>query len=276
MEIIWDQTWPLLRLYGQGTKIFLQGQTTSNILNFKEGVIYHTCWLTATGRVKAILEVKLTPIGADIIVLSGNINDVANGFDRVIFPADKISLEPLSSIRRIQILSEDSSQRLENISFFFQDQTIPLNLQKFPKADEIQIELWRVSHALPLGLGEINGKYNPFELGLSNLVSLDKGCYLGQETLAKVSNTGGVKQSLRCWRSEGKPYVGQGLIITSSEANLTKGAGVVTSLVKDPKSKTFFGLAMIRKKAWLENNLLLSNESTMITLSAQKDFPGFL
>ena len=37
---------------------------------------------------------------------------------------------------------------------------------------------------------------NPLEAGLYHAVSLSKGCYVGQETLAKVHNRDAVKQQL--------------------------------------------------------------------------------
>ena len=52
---------------------------------------------------------------------------------------------------------------------------------------------------MPISPLEINGKNNPFELGLSDLVNLNKGCYLGQETMSKLAGIGHVKQQLRFW-----------------------------------------------------------------------------
>ena len=48
----------------------------------------------------------------------------------------------------------------------------------------------------------MNGETNLLELGLSGRISLDKGCYLGQETMAKLVGKAGVKQQLRCWSSD--------------------------------------------------------------------------
>ncbi len=43
---------------------------------------------------------------------------------------------------------------------------------------------------------ELTDAVNPLEAGLYNAVSLSKGCYVGQETLAKVHNLNAVKQQL--------------------------------------------------------------------------------
>ncbi len=43
---------------------------------------------------------------------------------------------------------------------------------------------------------ELTDAVNPLEAGLYDAVSLSKGCYVGQETLAKVHNLNAVKQQL--------------------------------------------------------------------------------
>ena len=45
------------------------------------------------------------------------------------------------------------------------------------------------------GSAELTGDTNPFELGLADRVSLDKGCYLGQETMAKLASKGASSNS---------------------------------------------------------------------------------
>lgn len=44
----------------------------------------------------------------------------------------------------------------------------------------------RITQGRPAPAAELTEDYNPLEAGLSHAVSLNKGCYIGQETLAKV------------------------------------------------------------------------------------------
>lgn len=44
----------------------------------------------------------------------------------------------------------------------------------------------RITQGRPAAAAELTEDYNPLEAGLSHAVSLNKGCYIGQETLAKV------------------------------------------------------------------------------------------
>jgi folate-binding protein YgfZ len=54
----------------------------------------------------------------------------------------------------------------------------------------------RVLAGLPEGGAEIDERANPMELGLDDSYSLDKGCYTGQEVLAKMVTHRSVKRAL--------------------------------------------------------------------------------
>lgn len=58
-------------------------------------------------------------------------------------------------------------------------------------------EIARVLAGRPAPGAELTDDFNPLESGLYDAVSLQKGCYIGQETLAKVHNLNAVKQQLR-------------------------------------------------------------------------------
>ena len=106
---------------------------------------------------------------------------------------------------------------------------MPEALQGIRKATNAEIEGWRLRQGLPIGSGELSGDTNPFELGLSNLVDMNKGCYLGQETMAKLSRVGSLKQELRFWESEENVSQGDNLISNCSDQEGHKPAGIVTS-----------------------------------------------
>ena len=60
-------------------------------------------------------------------------------------------------------------------------------------------EAWdeaRILSGVPACGAELTEAYNPLEAGLYHTVSLAKGCYLGQETIAKVYNTKGAWPAL--------------------------------------------------------------------------------
>eukprot|EP00892_Ulva_mutabilis_P012067 jgi/Ulvmu1/9232/UM005_0332.1 len=54
----------------------------------------------------------------------------------------------------------------------------------------------RVRCGVPAAGAELTDKFNALEAGMHGAISLDKGCYIGQETLAKVTNLNALKQRL--------------------------------------------------------------------------------
>jgi folate-binding protein YgfZ len=58
-------------------------------------------------------------------------------------------------------------------------------------------EQLRIQQGRPLPGQELTPDYNPLEAGLWHAVSFDKGCYIGQETIARLNTYQGVKQQLR-------------------------------------------------------------------------------
>jgi folate-binding protein YgfZ len=100
----------------------------------------------------------------------------------------------------------------------------------------------RITSGRPAAGAELTDDYNPLEAGLYHAVSVNKGCYIGQETIAKVSNRNAVKQQL--WgitltapASPGSPVTLQGEKI-----------GVVTSYA-DLQAHGDFALGYIKTKS---------------------------
>ncbi|HKQ62979.1 MAG TPA: glycine cleavage T C-terminal barrel domain-containing protein, partial [Candidatus Polarisedimenticolaceae bacterium] len=48
------------------------------------------------------------------------------------------------------------------------------------------LECWRVLRGVPAAGAELNEEHNPLEAGLWDAVSFDKGCYVGQEVVARL------------------------------------------------------------------------------------------
>ena len=234
-KLFWDALVPWLRLNGSGARQFLQGQTSADLNTLDTGELLQTCWLTATGRLRAVLELRLDAEGADVIVLAGEASAVHAGFDQVIFPADRVRLQPLAQLRRLQWLEPKAAA-----VWCDPDAALPEPWASGEPASATAVEHWRLQSGFPPGPGELNGETNPLELGLIAQISTEKGCYLGQETMAKLIGQAGVKQQLRCWSCSSA---------LSPTAKLTldgERAGVITSALESDGN--WVGLALVRRQ----------------------------
>ena len=256
--LFWDANLPRLRLNGSGARQFLQGQTSADLSTLPPGDLLQTCWLTATGRLRAVLEVRLDADGADVIVLAGDASAVQAGFDQVIFPADRIRLQPLDQLRRLQWLEPNTSA-----AWLEPNAALPEPWASGQPVNAAVLERWRLQSGFPPGPGELNGETNPLELGLVARISTEKGCYLGQETMAKLVGQAGVKQQLRCW-SCGTP------LSTGTKLTLDgERAGVITSALEHDGS--WIGLALVRRQ-WLASEMLEGPNGEQLRISRPEAF----
>ena len=105
-------------------------------------------------------------------------------------------------------------------------------------------EIWRVEQGLPRLGRELTQSYNPWEAGLGHTIHLDKGCYIGQEVIARLDTYDKVKQhlvGLRLATAE-LPATGQPLRAGGREV------GRVTSAVHSPRLGPI-ALAYVRRQA---------------------------
>jgi tRNA-modifying protein YgfZ len=88
-------------------------------------------------------------------------------------------------------------------------------------------EFLRVLHSVPVFGHEITAEFNPYEAGLKQAVSLDKGCYIGQEVLARIDTYQKYRRELSLLWSDApeQPKRGTDVVIAGEKA------GVVTSSV---------------------------------------------
>ncbi|MEG5136031.1 MULTISPECIES: CAF17-like 4Fe-4S cluster assembly/insertion protein YgfZ [unclassified Microcoleus] len=109
-----------------------------------------------------------------------------------------------------------------------------------PMGDRIWEQL-RIEQGRPATDFELTDDYNPLEARLLNTITYDKGCYIGQETIARLNTYQGVKQQL--WGVQLSGAVAPGTVITIGEEKI----GKLTSFTKTESG--FLGLAYIRTKA---------------------------
>jgi tRNA-modifying protein YgfZ len=107
--------------------------------------------------------------------------------------------------------------------------------------DEIAWECLRIERGRPKPDAELTEDYNPLEVGLWQTISFTKGCYIGQETIARLNTYKGVKQYLWGIKLAAPVAVGTPLTIDGEKV------GVLTS-VNDIDGE-ISGLAYVKAKA---------------------------
>ena len=266
----WSTPISLIRLEGTDTRRFLHGQSSQAIELAPSGACLPTCLISPTGRMRALALVRLDASGADLLVLAGDGEAVHQALDRVLFPADQVKLGPVEHavlVRWCGLPPEGIPPSAAGRDPWLapgvnlgagtdqpawlqaSGEPLPTWLEALPELGAEAAEHLRLREGFPAAPGELNDSTNPFELGLAPWVSLNKGCYVGQETLAKLATYDGVKQQLRYWRcSSSSPAAAQtcspGALLSTATG---ERAGVITSALVNPQGLE--GLALVRRQA---------------------------
>ena len=115
-----------------------------------------------------------------------------------------------------------------------------INLGIIPVGDRLWEQL-RIKQGRPYPDQELTEDYNPLETGLWSTISFDKGCYIGQETIARLNTYQGVKQ--RLWGVKLNQPVKAGNTVILDD----KKVGILTSSIQ--VEDEYIGLAYVKTKA---------------------------
>lgn len=96
-----------------------------------------------------------------------------------------------------------------------------------PECDNETYNILRVEAGLPVTGLEITDAHNAWEANLDSMISLHKGCYNGQEILARLNTYEKVKQHLKGLRLSKEVPTGAATMLQSDGKN----AGEITSMV---------------------------------------------
>ena len=248
-------TLPVARipLRGEGSLCVLHGQTTQAIEGAPPGSLIETCCVTPTARLVALAAVVVVADGADLLVTAGSAAQVHQSLDRVLFPADRVALGEPQALLWHGLVQPDGEPGGAGWSLpgrhwlLAEGEALPELLMAAAALSPEQQEQLRIHQGIPAPGAELSEEFNPFELGLRQRVSLEKGCYLGQETLAKLHSRDGLKQQLRRFvvaAGSPAPEPGQQLRTATGER-----AAVVTSLHGD------HGLLLLHRRCWDQSEL---------------------
>ena len=106
-------------------------------------------------------------------------------------------------------------------------------------------EAVRVRYAVPFYRRELGESYNPLEAGLIGAIDFTKGCYIGQEVIARLDTYNKVQKHLVTLRFSSGSAVAEGNTLRQGDQSV----GEVTSVTRIPTTGETIGLGYVRKEA---------------------------
>lgn len=118
-------------------------------------------------------------------------------------------------------------------------------------ADAAEWEALRIAAGAPAYGAEMGEPYNPLEAGLIGAIDFTKGCYIGQEVIARLDSYHRVQKYLAALSFSAASEVSAG----ASMSHDGRMAGTVTSLYRDPNGQRR-GLGYVRTAAAIPGQTL--------------------
>lgn len=220
----------LLCVTGRDARQFLHAQTTQDLTDFGADETRLAAWLTPKGRVRALFDIVAGDDMFWLVVDGGSAEWLAGELGRFVLRSD-VSLKPAGELAVFSLVG-DSGAWLESRGIaiaigqaihaddliWFQsvpgridvigapNRIEPL-LADLPRADTEVARQAAIAAGRPALPEVLRDRYIPQMLNLDRLgaVSFTKGCYPGQEIVARTQNLGEVKRRLARYRVAGGP-----------------------------------------------------------------------
>jgi folate-binding protein YgfZ len=264
-----------LRVVGRDRVRFLQGMLTNDVAKLAMGQGCHAAWLTARGKVLADLGVAVEDDVIWLLCPPGRRGEVQSGLDRFAI-ADDVRFEVPGEVL-VGVAGPGAAAALgmdlppwvigtarvggsERRAFGWRETGLPGALVLVAAADVAAVvahlasasgatppevvEVLRIEAGVPRFGAEFDEETLVLEAGLDDCISYTKGCYVGQEVVARQHTRGHVNRGLRglLLAGEAMPERGNRVAAPGRE-----DGGVVTSAVFSPTLRRPIAIASLHR-----------------------------
>ncbi len=275
---IYEQPRGLIAVWGKEAVQFLDGLISNNVKALIDGDQMLAAFPNAQGRLLAVVRVLGQGDRLLFETEAATREKVFQNLFRFTF-AGEFFVEDLSDNHRVIDVINFPSQ-VPPTAFRFAGrgfETIAVPLDEWPgfyellkesghiEIDDELYDTLRIESGIPKYGVDMDETTIVPELGLDGLVSYNKGCYIGQEIIARIHFRGHVAKSLTGLVFDSPPHEGavdEGSSGSLADAELAtaegKNAGRITSLTYSPKLGRSIALAYVRYDYLAEGTELIA------------------
>ena len=129
----------------------------------------------------------------------------------------------------------------------------------FNLVGEDAYSVYKIENGIPSDPNELNDLYNPHEAKIINLVDFKKGCYIGQEVIARLDTYDKVQKQLVGVCFPESIETNEKFTLLDEETN---EVGAVTSIAYSPIRKKNIALGYLKKSLALQGNKVTAKNGT--------------
>ncbi len=278
--VLYNQShWGCIEVSDEHRLDFLHNQSTNGFKLLKPGAVCDTTFLTSTARTLDLATALVFDDKVQLLVSPEMSGKLIAFLDRFIFFSDRVKLTDCSAtIATFCLLGPNSATVLEGLGLavpesgfvtaIIANATVQIIAEsglgmpgfRLMMATEDRATVWdtlsksavimtdrtydrlRIEQGRPMPGFELTEDYNPLDAGLWDTISFNKGCYIGQETIARLDSRDAVKMNL--WGIKLDRSVALGSTVFSGADK----AGTITS-VYECEDGSAIGLVYVRTKA---------------------------
>lgn len=245
---------PAVRLRGADRFNFVHNMGTNVFRKGMQGGGVETVFTTSTGRVIDVVSVY--ELGDEVIMVSClEEGKLLGHVSKYLFPADDVDAEGGAVAEVVDVMGGGGGGEVEGyvkMGAMFGESYFRVGSADMAKGvlgtevGEQEWEVWRVQRGVPVIGVDVREGDTPLECGMWHLVSFEKGCYMGQETIARQNAYDGVKRVLSLMEFEQEVEVG--MTVGGKKEVLTSvscGAGRWRALGYLDKKRQHIGQAVV-------------------------------
>jgi folate-binding protein YgfZ len=247
-----------LRVTGPDAVSFVQGMVTNDVAALAEGASTYTALLTVKGAM--VGDARVLKRGDELVIDTGptrgaTVKDFLNKYliseEAELHDAPEFAVVGLVGPRAKEVAATLPARVGELLSFFGgvdvlvqRERLVEVQaaLAPVPKLSAQTLEVLRVERNVPLFGVDMTEVTIPLEANLENAINYKKGCYIGQEVIARATYRGQMNKKLV------QLLVGEASPEWKSELKLgDRKVGWVTSVVKSVKHGQNLALGYVHR-----------------------------
>lgn len=223
--------WGFFRVHGPDAKKFLQGLVTADLNKLAPGVCLPACVLTPKGLLVADCELyEETPETILAVTRPNAAIGFLTAFDKKIMLSDS-SLKALRSTQAWLVIGEGFTMGLP-WNRLNEPARLLLGVDPPEEAEPLsdaEFDALRIASGFPWFGADMSAESLPLEARQDAAISMEKGCYMGQETVSRIVFRGHVNKILMGIRFASEPAeAGAAITLDGREiGQLTSVAGSI-------------------------------------------------